>query len=306
MLDSVDKHILEMVADLRGTPQGAYNIRKNGVDVGRKTTADIVIRTKADKPGIDIIVKPGAKGESVYIPVILSAEGVHDLVYTTFDIGEGADVTVVAGCGIHNPGVKKTQHDCVHDFIIRKGARMRYVEKHYGEGEGSGKKILNPKTLVVVEEEGYAELELVQISGIDNIRRHTEARVYKSGRLLISERILTDGEQIAKSKTTVELAGPDASVRVISRSVARDRSQQIFYPRLIGQSRCRGHVQCDAIVMHDARIRSIPEIAAQHAESQLVHEAAIGKIAGEQLIKLMSLGLSEKEAEDTILEGFLK
>lgn len=306
MLDGVDKHILEMVADLHGTPQGAYNIRKNGVGIDRKVTSNIEIRTKTDKPGIDIIVKPGTKGESVHIPVILTAEGLHDLVYNTFDIGEGADVTVVAGCGIHNPGEKNAQHDGVHDFIIRKGARLRYVEKHYGEGVGSGKKILNPRTIVVVEEGGYAELELVQISGVDNTRRDTEARVHKNAHLLVTERMLTDGEQIAESKITVELVGLDASTQVISRSVARDKSQQIFYPRVVGLNRCRGHVQCDAIIMHEAKIRSIPEIAAQHAESQLVHEAAIGKIAGEQLIKLMTLGLSEDEAENTILEGFLK
>lgn len=306
MLNDIDKHILEIVADLHGTPKGAYNIRKNGAGVDRSITPNIEIRTKIGKPGIDVIVKPGSKGETVHIPVILTATGLHDLVYNTFDIGEGADVTVIAGCGIHNPGESNAQHDGVHDFIVRKGARMRYVEKHYGEGKGSGKKILNPRTIVVIEEDGYAEMELIQISGVDNTLRETEARLHDNAHLFVTERMLTDGDQFAESRITVELAGLDSSTQVISRSVAKDNSQQIFYPRAIGLNRCRGHVQCDAIIMDNAKIRSIPEISAQHADSQLVHEAAIGKIAGEQLIKLMTLGLSEKDAEDTILEGFLK
>jgi len=287
-------------------PQGAYNIRKNGAGISRSTTANIEIRTKEDKPGIDIIVKPGTKGESVHIPVILTAEGLEDLVYNTFDIGEGADVLVVAGCGIHNPGDLNARHDGIHNFIIRKGARMRYVEKHYGEGEGRGQKILNPRTIVEVEEDAYAEMELVQISGVDNTKRDTQARLHKNAHLFITERMLTDGDQFAESKILVELIGQDSSVRIVSRSVGRDRSRQIFYPRVVGLNRCRGHVQCDSIIMHEAKISSIPEIAANHAEAQLVHEAAIGKIAGEQLIKLMSLGLSESEAEETILRGFLK
>ena len=306
MLNNIDKHILEIVADLHGTPKGAYNIRKNGAGVDRSITPNIEIRTKLDKPGIDIIVRPGTKGETVHIPVILTAEGLHDVVYNTFDIGEGADVTVIAGCGIHNPGEQNARHDGVHDFIVRKGARLRYVEKHYGEGKGSGKKILNPRTIVIIEEDGYAEMELVQISGVDNTLRETEARLHDNAHLFVTERMLTDGDQFAESRITVELAGLDSSTQVISRSVARDKSQQIFYPRAIGLNRCRAHVQCDAIIMDNAKIRSIPEISAQHADSQLVHEAAIGKIAGEQLIKLMTLGLSEKDAEDTILEGFLK
>lgn len=306
MLNNIDKHMLDIVADLHGTPKGAYNIRKNGVGVDRNITANIEIKTKIDKPGIDVIVKPGTKGESVHIPVILTADGIRDLVYNTFEIGEGADITIIAGCGIHNPGDKNSEHDGVHYFIVRRGARMRYVEKHYGEGKGSGKKILNPRTIVVVEEDGYAEMELVQISGVDSTLRETEAKVHDNAHLYVTERMLTDGDQFAESRITVELAGLDASTQIVSRSVARDNSQQIFYPRVIGLNRCRGHVQCDAIIMHGAKIRSIPEISAQHADSQLVHEAAIGKIAGEQLIKLMTLGLSEKEAEDTILEGFLK
>lgn len=305
-MNAIDKHILRTVAGMHDIPQGAYNIRKNGAGISRNTTANIEIRTKEDKPGIDIIVKPGTKGESVHIPVILTAEGLEDLVYNTFDIGEGADVLVVAGCGIHNPGDMNARHDGIHNFIVRKGARVRYVEKHYGEGTGQGQKILNPKTIVELEEDASAEMELVQISGVDNTKRDTEARLHKNAHLLLTERMLTDGSQLAESKVQVELLGPDSSVRIISRSVGRDNSRQIFYPRVVGLNRCRGHVQCDSIIMHEAQISSIPAIAAHHADAQLIHEAAIGKIAGEQLIKLMSMGLSESEAEETILKGFLK
>lgn len=306
MLTAIDKHLLETIADLHGIPQGAYNIRKNGEGVARSSSANIEIKTKEDKPGIDVIVKPGTKGESVHIPVIISAEGLEDVVYNTFDIGEGADVLIVAGCGIHNPGEGKAQHDGIHNFIVRKGARLRYVEKHYGEGDGTGKNVLNPQTIVEVEEGGYVEMEMVQIRGVDSTKRYTEARLGKEAHLLMTERLLTHGEQFAESKMLIELVGQDASTQVISRSVGQDKSQQIFYPRVVGLNQCRGHVQCDSIIMDDAQIRAIPEISANHPDAQLVHEAAIGKIAGEQLIKLMTLGLSAQEAEETILEGFLR
>ncbi|KNZ70412.1 SufBD protein [Thermincola ferriacetica] len=305
-MNALDSHLLKTIADLHSIPQGAYNIRKNGTGISRNSTANIEIRPKEDKPGIDIIVKPGTRGESVHIPVIITNEGLEDVVYNTFDIGEGADVVVVAGCGIHNPGESKAEHNGIHDFIIRKGARMRYIEKHYGEGEGKGEKILNPVTIIEIEEGGYAELELVQIRGVDSTRRETKARLHKDAHLLVTERMLTHGQQLAESNILVELIGQDASTQVISRSVAQDNSRQIFYPRVVGFNRCRAHVQCDSIIMHQAHVRSVPEIAANHPDAQLVHEAAIGKIAGEQLIKLMSLGLTEAEAEETILQGFLK
>ena len=306
MLNALDKHLLETVADLHDIPQGAYNIRKNGEGISRRSTANIEIKPKTDKPGIDIIVRPGTMGESVHIPVILTAEGLKDAVYNTFDIGEGADILVVAGCGIHNPGESETQHNGIHNFIIRKRARLRYVEKHYGQGEGGGQKTLNPTTIIEMEEGAYAEMELVQIRGVDNTKRITKARLHRNAHLLVTERMLTHGEQKAESKILVKLVGEDSSTQIISRSVAQDNSQQLFYPRVAGYNRCRAHVQCDSIIMHQAKIRSVPEIAANHADAQLVHEAAIGKIAGEQLVKLMTLGLSESEAEETILQGFLK
>jgi Fe-S cluster assembly scaffold protein SufB len=304
MLDAIDKKLLEEVAGLHEIPQGAYNIRKNGAGIERNTTANIDIVTKKDKPGIDVIVKPGTKKESVHIPVILS-QGMEDLVYNTFEIGENADVLIVAGCGVHNTGSAKAQHDGIHEFFIRKGAKMKYVEKHYGEGDGSGARVLNPTTIIEVEDDGVAELEMVQIKGIDTAKRDTLVKLHKNAKLIVSERLLTYLEQSAVSDITVELLEEGASAQVISRSVAQDKSEQVFHLNLRGYADCRGHIQCDSIIMHDAKVSSIPEISAFHSDAQLIHEAAIGKIASEQLIKLMCLGLTEKEAEDTILQGFL-
>jgi Fe-S cluster assembly scaffold protein SufB len=304
-LNVIDKKILEEVADLQGVPKGAYNIRKNGEGAGRNTTANIDIQTKKDKPGIDILIKPGAINESVYIPVILS-EGLDDMVYNTFEIGEGSDVTIVAGCGIHNTGSKKAQHDGIHNFFIRKGAKMKYIEKHYGEGDGSGERILNPKTIIEIEEGGIAELEMIQIKGVDRTKRDTEVILHKDARLIVSERLLTANTQTAESNILVELKGDNSTAQILSRSVAQDDSKQVFHLNMRGYAECRGHIQCDSIIMDRGQVSSIPEITAFSPDAQLVHEAAIGKIASEQLVKLMTLGLSEKEAEDTILQGFLK
>lgn len=306
MLNSLDKLMLEKVADLHEIPHGAFNIRKNGEGVQRNTTANIDIITKTDQPGIDVIVKPYTQGESVHIPVIVTEENINDLVYNTFEIGEYADVLVVAGCGIHNSGSRKSQHDGIHTFYVRKGAKLRYVEKHYGEGDGQGGRVLNPKTILEVEEGATVELELVQIKGIDSTKRDTEIRLAKNAKLVVTERLLTYQEQFAESTISVELNGAGSSAQIISRSVAQDHSKQDFYFDLIGRSASRGHIQCDAIIMHNAQVLSTPRISAHHSEAQLVHEAAIGRIESEQLIKLMSMGLTEKEAEDTILKGFLK
>jgi len=305
MLDSIDKRLLKEVANLHDIPQGAYNIRKNGAGYSRNTTANIDITTKADKPGIDVTVKPGTKNESVHIPVILSAS-LEDLVYNTFEIGAGSDVVIVAGCGIHNPSSKKAGHDGIHEFFVRSGAKMKYIEKHYGEGDGTGKRVLNPTTIIEVEENGIAELEMVQIRGVDSAKRDTIVRLGKNARLIVSERLLTYLDQEAESIVTVELLGEGSTAQVISRSVAQNDSKQIFHLNMRGYCECRGHIQCDSIIMHNAHVSSIPEITAFDEGAQLVHEAAIGRIASEQLTKLMCLGLTEKEAEETILQGFLK
>lgn len=305
-LTATDKKILGEVAGLHDIPQGAYNIRKDGEGFARHSTENIEIRVKQDKPGIDLIVKPGTINESAHIPVLVTRGGLNDLVYNTFDIGEGSDILVVAGCGIHNSGGEETRHDGIHTIYVRKGARLRYVEKHYGEGEGSGSKVLNPKTVIHVEEGGSAELEMVQIKGVDNTVRVTEAFLQKDARLIMVERLLTHGRQSARSDVEVNLEEEGSFTSITSRTVAQDESEQIFYPRVIARARSRGYVECDSIIMGKARVRSVPEIAAYHAEAELTHEAAIGKIAGEQLLKLMSLGLSEEEAVEKILTGFLR
>jgi len=304
MLDSIDKKLLKEVADLHEVPQGAYNIRKNGEKLSRNTTANIDIISKEDKPGIDIIVKPGTKNESVHIPVILSAT-MDDLVYNSFEIGENSDVIIVAGCGIHNATENDSGHDGVHEFFIRRGAKVKYIEKHFGDGDGSGKRTLNPTTIIEAEEDTIVELELVQIKGVDNTKRDTIVRLHRGAKLIVSERLLTYFDQSAESVITVELLGDGSSAQVISRSVAQNDSKQLFHLNMRGHCECRGHIQCDSIIMHNAEVSAIPEITALSEGAELVHEAAIGRIASEQLTKLMCLGLTEQEAEETILQGFL-
>lgn len=306
MLNALDKLMLEKVADLHEIPQGAYNIRKNGQGVQRNTTANIDIITKLDKPGIDVIIKPYTKGESVHIPVIVTQENINDVVYNTFEVGEYSDVLIVAGCGVHNSGDLKSQHDGIHTFYVRKGAKLKYVEKHYGQGDGKGQRVLNPQTIIEAEEGAVVELELIQIRGIDQTKRDTEIKLMDNAKLIVTERLLTHKDQVAESNISVELLGVDSSAQIISRSVAQDDSRQEFFFDLVGKNKGRGHIQCDAIIMHHAQVHSTPKISAYHSEAQLVHEAAIGRIESEQLIKLMSMGFSEKEAEDTILSGFLK
>ncbi|WP_270474619.1 SufB/SufD family protein [Clostridium cochlearium] len=306
MLGSVEERILNVIDNVKDIFSGAHNIRKDGEKLERSISNNIHIKNKEDKSGIDVIVKPGTKGESVHIPVILTQEGLSDKVYNTFEIGENSEVEVVAGCGIHNPGHSKTQHDGVHEFFVRKSAKLKYSEKHYAEGEGKGKKVFNSKTILHVEEGGKVEMEIIQIKGVDDTERETEIYLQKEASLVITERMMTEGKQKAKSDIQIELKGEDSTAQVISRSVAKDDSNQKFNFNVVGKNKCRAHVQCDSIIMGNSKVESIPAIAAKHNEAELIHEAAIGKIANDQLIKLMSLGLTEKEAEDTILKGFLK
>ncbi len=305
-LTDTDYSILGAVADLHEIPQGAYNIRKDGEPLSRRSTENIVIEPKTDKPGIDIIIKANTKNESVHIPVIISKAGIDDLVYNDFYIGDNADVLIVAGCGIHSAGSEKSEHDGIHRFHIGKNARVKYVEKHYGTGEGTGERVLNPTTEVEMEEGSHCEMEMVQIKGVDSTVRETNAHLKAGASLLMLERLMTHGKQYARSDMTINLDGEDSSAQIISRSVAKDVSEQIFYPRAVGNSRCKAHVQCDSIIMDEAKIRSIPEIAANHRDAAIIHEAAIGRINNEQLLKLMTLGLSEEEAEQIIISSFLK
>ena len=304
-MDKVDLNLLREIADLESTPQGAYNIRKNGRLEGRASSANIVIETKTDKPGIDIRIAPGTKNESVHIPVILTETGLNDMVYNDFFVGEGADVVIVAGCGIHNGGCATSQHDGIHTFYLGKNSHVRYVEKHYGEGPGTGARILNPQTILYLEEGAGVELETVQIKGVDSTKRYTRVELAAGAEASVTERMLTDGEQTAESRIDVIMNGKGARTQVVSRSVAQGHSSQVFYPQVEGNAPCFGHVQCDSIIMDHARVSSIPAITANHTDAQLIHEAAIGKIAGDQILKLMTLGLTEEEAEQKILDGFL-
>ncbi len=306
MLDAIQKQLIEEIADLHQVPEGAYNIRANGQSAGRRSTANIEIVNKEDKPGIDIRIKPGTKNESVHIPVVLSESGLEETVYNDFFIGEDADVVIVAGCGIDNCGKQDSRHDGVHRFFVGKNAKIKYVEKHYGSGTGSGKRILNPVTEVYMEEGSSAEFEMAQIKGVDSTRRTTLAQLAAGASFVVHEALMTHEEQAADSIYRVELNGEGSSADVISRSVAKDRSVQSFEAAIIGNTPCHGHAECDAIIMDSARVIAVPRLEANHVDAALIHEAAIGKIAGDQLVKLMSLGLTEAEAEEQIISGFLR
>lgn len=306
MMDEIQKTILEQVADLHSVPEGAYNIRANGKTAGRNTTANIDIISKEDGSGIDIWIKPGTKHESVHIPVVLSESGLKETVYNDFYIGDDADVVIVAGCGIDNCGNQDSEHDGIHRFFVGKNARVKYVEKHYGSGNGKGERILNPVTEITMDEGSYVEMEMTQIKGVDSTIRTTKADVAAGAKLIIRERLLTHGHQSAVSSFDVNLNGEDASANVISRSVAKEDSYQKFISTINGNAKCAGHTECDAIIMDNAKISAVPELTANNPDAALIHEAAIGKIAGEQIIKLMTLGLTEEEAEAQIVNGFLK
>ncbi|MBE5874806.1 MAG: SufD family Fe-S cluster assembly protein [Lachnospiraceae bacterium] len=305
-MDEIQKTLLEQIAGLHEVPAGAYNIRANGESVQRATTANIDIITKEDKQGIDIIIKSGTKKESLHIPVIMSQSGLTEMVYNDFHIGDDCDVTIIAGCGIHNSGDKESRHDGIHSFFIGQNSHVKYVEKHYGSGDGNGERVMNPETIIELGAGSFLEMETVQIRGVDSTKRTTKAKLDDGAKLVITERLMTHGSQRAESYFDVSLDGVDSSANLISRSVAKEDSYQLFVSKMLGNNRCAAHSECDAIIMDNAKISAIPEVTANHLDAALIHEAAIGKIAGEQIIKLMTLGLTEEEAEAQIVNGFLK
>lgn len=305
-MDNIDEALLKEIADIEGKINGAYNIRKNGEGIERNITPNTNIITKKEKSGIDVIVKENTKFEIVHIPVIITESGIKDIVYNDFYIGKNSNVIIIAGCGIHNDEHKDSEHDGIHRFFLEEGAKVKYIEKHYGEGKGKGKKILNPITEITLKSGSSMEMDTVQIKGVDSTIRKTSGVLYDNTNLVITEKVMTHGSQFAKTEFSLELTGKDSSTHVTSRSVATERSKQVFISHIEGNTKCFAHVECDAIIKDKACVQAIPEITANHLEANLIHEAAIGKIAGEQLIKLMSLGLSEKEAEQEIINGFLK
>jgi Fe-S cluster assembly scaffold protein SufB len=305
-MNNTELQLLQIIADMGDSTDGAFNIRANGQLANRRVTENIDIKTKTDNPGIDIIIKPGTVNESVHIPVIISETGLTDLVYNDFYIGENSDVTIIAGCGIHNCGEKESRHDGIHTFYVGKNAKVKYIEKHYGEGDGNGENVMNPTTIVNIEDGGYMEMETAQIKGIDSTKRVTRATLAASATLVIHEKIMTHGSQTAETDFSVDLNGENSGANVISRSVAKGNSRQKFVSMINGNNRCSGHTECDAIIMENGKVSALPELTANHIDASLIHEAAIGKIAGDQLIKLMTLGLTEQEAEEQIINGFLK
>lgn len=306
MIDQIEKNLLKEIADLHSIPEGAYNIRKNGKSEGRGQSANITIESKEGGKGIDIYVKSGTVNESVHIPVIISQTGYTEVVYNDFHIGENCDIVIIAGCGIHNTGSCASRHDGVHTFYVGRNSKVVYVEKHYGDGEGTGEKIMNPKTVLHLEEGAHVEMNTTQIKGVDSTVRETEADLKEGASIVVSEKIMTHGRQFAKTNFVVDLNGEGSSAHVVSRSVAKDDSHQEFNSLVNGNAGCAGHTECDAIIMDNGTVSAIPRINANNVRAALVHEAVIGKIAGEQLVKFMTLGLSEKEAEEQIISGFLK
>lgn len=299
--------LLEQITGIRAFSEDfAYNFRLDSQSAGRKVTENIDIVNKPDGSGIDIYIKPDTKKETLHIPVIISQSGLQETVFNDFHIGENADVTIMAGCGIHNCGNGTSAHSGIHTFYVGKNAHVKYIEKHYGETEGSGKNVMNPTTVVEIAEGGYMEMDTVQIKGVDDTTRKTTATLADNATLVVYEKIMTHNDQQAKTEFVVELNGENSGTHVVSRSVAKDDSYQLFLSNIKGNNKCSGHTECDAIVMDNAKVSAVPEISANHIDASLIHEAAIGKIAGEQIIKLMTLGLSEKEAEEQIINGFLK
>ncbi len=304
--DKIVETLLEEVADLHEVPQGAYNIRLNSQSAGRHSSANIEIVGKTDKPGIDIIIKPNTKNESVHIPALVTHTDVHDLVYNDFYIGDNSDILIVAGCGIHNDGSSMSEHNGIHRFFLGKNAKVRYVEKHIGVGEGTGERIINPQTYIEAGENSYMEMETTQLKGVDSTIRVTNAKAEAGATVIVKEKILTHGKQYAETRFEIDLNGDGASANLISRSVAKENSKQKFISVINGNAKCMGHSECDSIIMDNGVVTALPEITANNVEASLIHEAAIGKIAGEQIIKLMTLGLTEAEAEAQIVNGFLK
>ncbi|NLO20906.1 MAG: SufD family Fe-S cluster assembly protein [Syntrophomonadaceae bacterium] len=303
--DNLSMELLNTITDLTQIPDGAVNIRVDGESIVRNSSAQVTITSREDGRGFSLVVKPGTQ-ETIHVPVLITQAGIQETVYNTFNIGENSDITIIAGCGIHNPSHSDSKHDGVHEFVVGTGARLRYVEKHMGQGSGQGKRIMNPTTRITLHSGASAELEMTQIKGVDDTHRSTIAYIEDKATLKIVERLMTEGDQVAESDVKLNIVGKGGSGQIISRSVARDTSVQVFRASLLGQVECNGHVECDSIIMDKARISSIPELVAEDSEAVLTHEAAIGKIAGEQLIKLMSLGLMEQEAVDIIIDGFLR
>lgn len=307
VLEKEDKELLDNITDSEQLFESAFNVRKNGCPFVKKETETIkIVSQKEGKEGIEIYVKNNGEKQLVNIPVLITKGGLDDLVYNDFYIESGAQVTIVAGCGIHNCDKSDSRHNGIHSFYLEEGAKVNYIEKHYGSGDGEGAKVLNPITRVFLKKNSSLEMETVQIEGVDSTIRETIAKLEDNTNLVIKEKIKTSKNQYAKTIFEVDLDGVNSSCHLISRAVAEDNSKQEFISNLRGNNKCYAHSECDAILKDNGIALANPIVLANNVDANLIHEAVIGKIAGEQLLKLMSLGLSEKEAEEVIINGFLK
>ena len=303
-MNDITEKLLEIVSDWDGKFKGAYNIRENSGCAGRQSSENIRIESKTDNPGINIFISSKAQHETVYIPACVTHGGVDDLVYNDFFVEEGADVIIVAG--VHSDDEEEARHNGIHRFFVGKNAKVLYKEKHIGTGKGAGAKRIDPVTDATLDENAYMEMDTSQLGGVTSTSRTTNAKLGAGAKLVIRERLLTDGDERAKSVFNVSLDGDGSAADLVSRSVARGNSYQEYISVIEGNCRCTGHSECDAILAENGRVNASPALNAACIDASLIHEAAIGKIAGEQIIKLCTLGLTEEEAERKIIEGFLK
>jgi len=302
----MNKKLLSKITDYEIDKDTAHNIRENGVSISRYETSNIKIKNKGDKQGIDIFIEKNTIDEFVHIPVLINITDYEETVYNDFYVGDNSDITIVAGCGIHNDCETKSVHNGIHTFHIGKNATVKYIEKHYADGNMENNKFINTDTVINQEINSSFTIETAQISGIDFSKRNTIADLNKNCSLVIKETLMSDDKEKIETNFEIKLNGIDSKADIASKSVVRGNSSQKFISIVEGNTKCFAHVSCDAIIMEKGVVRSTPQIIANSSEAEISHEAVIGKIAGDQIKKLMTLGASEKEAENKILEGFLK
>ena len=306
LMKETTRKLLELVSDYKGDGfKGAYSLRQDGKCIDSMSSGHVKIEPKIDQPGIVVHVEPGTIGETVYIPSCVTQGGIDDVVYNDFYVGADCDITIRSGCGVHTDDDTLAKHNGIHRFFVGERAKVHYEEKHMGTGVGDGIRSINPVSEIHLEKDSFLEINATQISGVDRAYRKTTAEVAEGAKLVVHERLFTEGQQVTKTNFKVELNGDGSSADLVSRSVARDQSNQTMDSVIIGNAACTGHSECDSIIGEQAIVDASPRLFARNPDASLIHEAAIGKIAGEQIMKLRTLGLSEEEAEQEIINGFL-
>ena len=303
-MDAIEKKLLEEVADLHGIPEGAYNIRADGKLAGRNTTAHINIVTKEDKPGIDIYIAPGTKNESVHIPVIISQTGLKDMVYNDFYIGEDCDVTIVAGCGIHNCGTQESRHDGIHTFYLAKNAKLRYSTI-----ENWSKNMYNLNTKRALVEEGGV-IEWVSGSFGSHVGCLYPMSVLKGDNSKMEFTGVTfagAGQNLDTGAKVVHI-GKNTSSYMNTRSISKSGGISTFRSSVVvqkGAKHAKSSVSCQSLMLDsESRSDTVPAMDIRTKDTAVGHEAKIGSISNEAVFYLMSRGMSEEDARALIVSGF--